>query len=78
MDSSPPSASKSAGLELRTTSHSEEESAMKLTRIGVDIAKQVFQLHGIDRFERTVWGGAAYPGIAGCGYFGILPSQAAR
>ncbi len=28
---------------------------MKLTRIGVDIAKQVFQLHGTDRFERTVW-----------------------
>src|SRR5579859_5463961 len=28
---------------------------MKLTRIGVDIAKQVFQLHGTDRFEQTVW-----------------------
>jgi len=28
---------------------------MKLTRIGLDIAKQVFQLHGTDRFERTVW-----------------------
>jgi len=28
---------------------------MKLTRIGVDIAKQVFQLHGTDRSERTVW-----------------------
>ena len=28
---------------------------MKLTRIGVDIAKQVFQLHGTDRLERTVW-----------------------
>jgi transposase len=28
---------------------------MKLTRIGVDIAKQVFQLHGVDRLERTVW-----------------------
>jgi len=28
---------------------------MKLTRIGVDIAKQVFQLHGTDRTEHTVW-----------------------
>jgi transposase len=28
---------------------------MKLTRIGVDIAKQVFQLHGTDRSERSVW-----------------------
>jgi len=28
---------------------------MKLTRIGVDIAKQVFQLHGTDRFEQTIW-----------------------
>ncbi|WP_130619023.1 IS110 family transposase [Dyella amyloliquefaciens] len=28
---------------------------MKLTRIGIDIAKQVFQLHGTDRSERTVW-----------------------
>lgn len=28
---------------------------MKLTRIGVDIAKQVFQLHGTDRLEHTVW-----------------------
>jgi transposase len=28
---------------------------MKLTRIGIDIAKQVFQLRGTDRIERTVW-----------------------
>ncbi|RDI96770.1 IS110 family transposase [Dyella solisilvae] len=28
---------------------------MKLTRIGVDVAKQVFQVHGVDRHEQPVW-----------------------
>jgi transposase len=28
---------------------------MKLTRVGVDLAKQVFQVHGVDRSERAVW-----------------------
>ena len=28
---------------------------MKLTRVGVDLAKQVFQVHGVDRAERPVW-----------------------
>ncbi len=28
---------------------------MKLIRVGVDLAKNVFQLHGIDRSEKTVW-----------------------
>lgn len=28
---------------------------MKLTRIGVDVAKQVFQVHGVDRNEQPVW-----------------------
>jgi transposase len=28
---------------------------MNLTRINADLAKPVFQLHGIDRLERTVW-----------------------
>ena len=26
---------------------------MKLTRVGVDLAKQVFQVHGVDRAERS-------------------------
>ena len=26
-----------------------EESAMKINRVGVDLAKNVFQLHGVDR-----------------------------
>ena len=28
---------------------------MKLTRVGVDLAKLVFQVHGVDRAERPVW-----------------------
>jgi transposase len=28
---------------------------MKGTRVGVDLAKQVFQVHGVDRAERPVW-----------------------
>ena len=28
---------------------------MKLTRVGVDLAKHVFQVHGVDRAERPAW-----------------------
>ena len=28
---------------------------MKLTRVGVDLAKHVFQVHGVDRAERAMW-----------------------
>ena len=28
---------------------------MKLIRIGVDLAKNVFQIHGVDRFEKPIW-----------------------
>ncbi len=28
---------------------------MKLSRVGVDLAKNVYQLHGVDRFGKTVW-----------------------
>ena len=28
---------------------------MKLSRIGVDLAKNVYQLHGVDRHSKTVW-----------------------
>lgn len=54
MESFPPSASRVPDWSCDTTSHSEEESAMELARIGVDIAKQVFQLHGNDRSERIL------------------------
>jgi transposase len=33
----------------------EKESTMKLLRIGVDLAKNVFQVHGVDRSEKPVW-----------------------
>ena len=28
---------------------------MKLIRVGVDLAKNVFQVHGVDRKEKGVW-----------------------
>jgi transposase len=28
---------------------------MKIIRVGVDLAKNVFQVYGVDRFERVVW-----------------------
>ena len=28
---------------------------MKLIRVGVDLAKNVFQVHGVDRSEKPVW-----------------------
>jgi transposase len=28
---------------------------MRLRRIGVDLAKNVFQIHGVDSHERPVW-----------------------
>jgi len=36
---------------------------MKLTRVGVDLAKQVFQVHGVDRAERP----ACEIGMEACG-----------
>ena len=39
------------------TNHSEteEKSDMKITRAGVDIAKSVFHVHGVDRHEQPQW-----------------------
>ncbi|MDH3640333.1 MAG: IS110 family transposase, partial [Gammaproteobacteria bacterium] len=28
---------------------------MKITRVGVDLAKKVFQVHGVDQAGRRVW-----------------------
>jgi transposase len=33
----------------------EKESKMKIIRVGVDLAKIVFQVHGVDRNEKVVW-----------------------
>ena len=27
----------------------------KLSRVGIDLAKSVYQLHGVDRSEQTIW-----------------------
>src|SRR5262252_4901871 len=52
----PHSTASSARLELcEFRSTNGERSQMKLTRVGVDLAKSVFQLHGVDRAERSVW-----------------------
>src|ERR1039458_10366908 len=32
-----------------------KESTMKIIRVGVDLAKNVFQAHGVDRNEKPVW-----------------------
>jgi transposase len=39
------------------TNHSgnEEKSEMKITRVGVDLAKSVFHIHAVDRRERPQW-----------------------
>lgn len=37
---------------------------MKLIRVGVDLVKNVFQLHGIDQLEKRC-GGASSPGLTG-------------
>jgi transposase len=31
------------------------ETTMKIIRVGVDLAKNVFQVHGVDRNEKLVW-----------------------
>jgi hypothetical protein len=49
-----PAASRCAGLEESQTFTQKEESEMKLARIGLDLAKNVFQIHGVDRTERVV------------------------
>ena len=28
---------------------------MKLTRVGIDLAKNIFQVHGVDDHEKLVW-----------------------
>ncbi|HZS68047.1 MAG TPA: IS110 family transposase, partial [Burkholderiales bacterium] len=28
---------------------------MKLIRVGIDLAKNVFQVHGVDRGEKVAW-----------------------
>jgi transposase len=55
MDSSSPYRHLSAKLVSDTTSKWKGEVTMKLSRVGVDLAKNVYQLHGVDRHGKTVW-----------------------
>src|ERR1700757_1309760 len=51
----PHSTASSARLELCGFQSRLGRGQMKLTRVGVDLAKNVFQVHGVDRAERSVW-----------------------
>ena len=33
----------------------EKEFVMEIVRVGVDLAKNVYQVHGVDRKDRPVW-----------------------
>jgi hypothetical protein len=41
--------------EIDISVNEKEESTMEIKRVGVDSAKNVFQLHGADRKDKTVW-----------------------
>ena len=49
------SASMCPDLRFRSSSIVEKESVMKLSRVGVDLAKNVYQLHGVDRHGKPIW-----------------------
>jgi hypothetical protein len=40
--------------EIDVSVNDKEESTMEINRVGVDLAKNVFQLHGVDRHGQTV------------------------
>jgi len=41
--------------EIDISVNDKEESAMKINRVGVDLAKNVFQLHGVDHKGKALW-----------------------
>ena len=45
----------SARLKVRTTVNSEKESSHEAYAHWVDLAKNVFQIHGVDRHEQPIW-----------------------
>jgi len=55
MDSSSLYRHRCAKLIVSLTVNEKEESTMKINRVGLDLAKNVFQLHGADRKGKTVW-----------------------
>src|SRR5215467_9472518 len=55
MDPSSPRRHRCARLEVSSTSRQGGGVSMKLIRVGVDLAKNVFQVHGVERNEKAVW-----------------------
>ncbi len=55
MDSSSLYRHRCAKLIVSLTVNEKEESTMKINRVSVDLAKNVFQLHGADHKGKTVW-----------------------
>ena len=51
-------------------SQEKKESTMNISRIGIDLAKNVFQLHGVDRHGKMAWKLVAVPitGLASCSH----------
>ncbi len=54
MDSSSPKRHLSAKLVIDTTSKRKGGVTMKLSRVGIDLAKNVYQLHGVDRSGKAI------------------------
>jgi hypothetical protein len=40
---------------IRQSTEKKESTMNKLSRAGVDLAKDVFQLHGVDRHGKAIW-----------------------
>ena len=55
MDSFSPISASASKLELRINQFEKKGGTMKIIRVGVDLAKNVFQVHGVDRYEKVVW-----------------------
>lgn len=54
MDSSHLSAPVCQTDKIKVSDKRAEESDMNIKRIGIDLAKQVFQVHGVDGHEKAV------------------------
>lgn len=55
MDSSSHQRHLGARLELFSNQSREKECTMKIIRVGVDLAKNVFQVHGVDRHGKAIF-----------------------
>ena len=51
---------------------------MTLVRVGVDLAKNVFQVHGVERNEKAVWRRRLSRDIRGMRFWPFLDALTAR